>query len=85
MIFSLKNDQLSKVKTYKKKLKLTKIVLPILSQLRVTKVNTIKKFGKENSKITSNRLNVRILKRKGKKVHFYLCVLFTSMVILLPT
>ena len=39
-------------------------------QLRVTKVNIIKKFGKENSKITSHRLNVRILKRKGKKSSF---------------
>ena len=45
-------------------------MLPILSQLRVTKVNIIKKFGKENNKITSHRLNVRIPKRKGKKGSF---------------
>ena len=42
-------------------------MLPILSELRVTKVNIIKKFGKENSKITSHRLNIRIPKGKGKK------------------
>ena len=42
-------------------------MLPILSELRVTKVNIIKKFGKENSKITSHRLNIRIPKRKGEK------------------
>ena len=45
-------------------------MLPILSQLRVRKVNIIKKFGKENNKITSHRLNVRIPKRKGKKISF---------------
>ena len=45
-------------------------MLPILSQLRVTKVNIIKKFGKENNKITSHRLNVRIPKRKGKQSSF---------------
>ena len=63
-------------------------MLPILSELRVTKVNIIKKFGKENSKITSHRLKYKNTKKKGKKKeedHFYLCVLFTSMVILLPT
>ena len=41
-----------------------------LSQLRVTKVNIFKKFGKENRKITSHRLNVRIPKRKGEKRSF---------------
>ena len=52
-------------------------MLPILSQLRVTKVNIIKNFGKENSKITSHKLNVRIPKRKGgKKVHFYIFMRF---------
>ena len=51
-------------------------MLAILSQLRVTKVNIIKNFGKETSKITSRKLNVRIPKRKGKKVHFYIYVRF---------
>ena len=53
-------------------------MLPILSQLRVTKVNIIKKFGKENSKITSHRLKVRKPKRKGKKSSF-LCVCFVYL------
>ena len=51
-------------------------MLPILSQLRVRKVNIIKKFGKENNKITSHRLNVRIPKRKGKKISFLFVHLF---------
>ena len=51
-------------------------MLPILSQLGVTKVNITKKFGKENSKITSHRLNVRIPKRKGKKKSSFLFVHF---------
>ena len=42
-------------------------MLPILSELRVTKVNIIKKFGKENSKITSHRLKYKNTKKKGKK------------------
>ena len=42
-----------------------KTALTILSQLKITKVNIIEKFGKENNKITSK--NARILKRKGKK------------------
>ena len=46
-----------------------KITLTILSQLRITKVNTIKKLGKENNKITSQRINARNQK-KGKKDHF---------------
>ena len=73
-----------------------KIALTILSQLKITKVNIIEKFGKENNRITSE--NARILKRKenGKKRkrkkkkkkkkerdHFLLCVYFTSMVFLL--
>ena len=61
-----------------------KIALTILSQLKITKVNIIEKFGKENNKITSE--NARILKRKeikNKKDHFLLCVLFTSIVFLL--
>ena len=41
-----------------------------LSQLRVTKVNIFTNFGKENSKITSHRLNERIRKRKGQKSSF---------------
>ena len=44
-----------------------KIALTILSQLKITKINIIEKFGKENNRITSE--NARILKRKenGKK------------------
>ena len=69
---------------------LNKIALTILSQLRMTEVNIIKKLGKEKKKITSQRLNARIpkgkeKKKRKKKDHFSLCVLFTSMVILLPT
>ena len=37
-----------------------KIVLPILSQLTITKVNNIENFGKENNKNTLQRLNARI-------------------------
>ena len=47
-----------------------KIVLPILSQLTITKVNNIENFGKENNKNTLQRLNARIpttKKRKKKK------------------
>ena len=62
-----------------------KIALTIISQLTITKANIIENFGKENNKITSQ--NVRVLKRifflKIKKDHFWLCVLFTSMVFLL--
>ena len=39
-----------------------KIALTILSQLKITKVNIIENFGKENNKITLK--NARILKRK---------------------
>ena len=39
-----------------------KIALTILSQLKITKINIIEKFGKENNRITSE--NARILKRK---------------------
>ena len=39
-----------------------KTTLIVLSQLTITKVNIIEKFGKENNKITSK--NARILKRK---------------------
>ena len=39
-----------------------KTTLTVLSQLTITKVNIIEKFGKENNKITSK--NARILKRK---------------------
>ena len=44
-----------------------KTTLIVLSQLTITKVNIIEKFGKENNRITSE--NARILKRKenGKK------------------
>ena len=42
-----------------------KTTLTILSQLKITKVNIIEKFGKENNKITLE--NARILKRKEKK------------------
>ena len=49
-----------------------KTALTILSQLKITKVGIIKKFGKESNKITSK--NARKLKRKKKKsfmiVHF---------------
>ena len=44
-----------------------KTALTILSQLKITKVGIIKKFGKENNKITSK--NARKLKRKKKKNH----------------
>ena len=43
-----------------------KTALTILSQLKITKVGIIKKFGKENNKITSK--NARKLKRKKKKI-----------------
>ena len=42
-----------------------KITLTILSQLRITKVNTIKKLRKENSKITSQRINARNQKERA--------------------
>ena len=42
-----------------------KTALTILSQLKMTKVNIIENFGKENNKITSE--NVRILKRKENR------------------
>ena len=42
-----------------------KTVLKILSQLKITKVNIIENFEKENNRITSE--NARILKRKKKK------------------
>ena len=71
----LKDDQLSKVKTFQKKLRLTKIVLPILSQLRVTKVNIIKKFWKENSKITSHRLKYQ----KEREKSLFLFVSFVHL------
>ena len=58
-----------------------KTTLTILSQLTMTKVNIIEKFGKENNKITSK--NARIQKIKIKKDHFLLYILFTSMVFLL--
>ena len=41
-----------------------KTTLIVLSQLTITKVNIIEKFGKENNKITSK--NARIQKRKKK-------------------
>ena len=44
-----------------------KIELTIPSQLRITKLNFFKKLGKENIKITSQRLNAGIPKRKEKK------------------
>ena len=68
-----------------------KIVLPILSQLTITKVNTIENFGKENNKITLQGLNARIPKKKKrgrrrrKKDNFRLRVQFTSMIFLLAT
>ena len=52
-----------------------KTTLTILSQLTMTKVNIIEKFGKENNKITSK--NARILKRKEnekKKKIIFDCV-----------
>ena len=63
-----------------------KTTLIVLSQLTITKVNIIEKFGKENNRIISE--NARILKRKEnekkkKKDCFLLCVLFTSMAFLL--
>ena len=42
-----------------------KIALTILSQLKITKINIIEKFGKENNRITSE--NARILKRKENR------------------
>ena len=42
-----------------------KTALTILSQLKITKVNIIEKFGKENNKITSK--NAKVLKRKEKE------------------
>ena len=42
-----------------------KITLTILSQLRITKVNTIKKLRKENNKITSQRKNARNQKERA--------------------
>ena len=42
-----------------------KITLTILSQLRITKVNTIKKLRKENNKITSQRKNARHQKERA--------------------
>ena len=44
-----------------------KTKLTILSQLRIKKVNINENLGKEYNKITSQRLNARIPKRKGKK------------------
>ena len=65
-----------------------KTALTILSQLKITKVNIIEKFEKETNIIISE--NARILKRnengKTKKIkrdNFLLCVLFTSMFVLL--
>ena len=51
-----------------------KTTLTVLSQLTITKVNIIEKFGKENNKITSK--NARILKRKEneKKKTIFDCV-----------
>ena len=46
---------------------INKIVLPILSQLTITKVNTIENFGKENNKITLQGLNARIPKKKKEE------------------
>ena len=47
-----------------------KTTLIVLSQLTITKVNIIEKFGKENNKITSK--NARILKRKeNEKIYIY--------------
>ena len=45
-----------------------KTALTSLSQLKITKVGIIKKFGKENNKITSK--NARKLNRKRKKKSF---------------
>ena len=42
-----------------------KITLTILSQLRITKANTIKKLRKENNKITSQRKNARNQKERA--------------------
>ena len=42
-----------------------KITLTILSQLRITKVNTIKILRKENNKITSQRKNARNQKERA--------------------
>ena len=44
-----------------------KIVLPILSQLTITKVNNIENFVKENNKNTLQRLNARIPTKKKRK------------------
>ena len=57
-----------------------KTTLTILSQLTMTKVNIIEKFGKENNKITSK--NARILKRKEnekKKKKSFLIVCFVHL------
>ena len=63
-----------------------KTALTILSQLKITKVNIIEKFGKENNRITSKNAIIpkryQIKKKEKKKDHFLLCVLFTSMVFL---
>ena len=64
-----------------------KTALTILSQLKITKVNIIEKFGKENNRITSKNAIIpkrnQIKKKEKKKDHFLFCVLFTSMVFLL--
>ena len=58
-----------------------KTTLIVLSQLTITKVNIIEKFGKENNKITSK--NARILKRKEnekkkKRLFFIVCFVYLN-------
>ena len=60
-----------------------KTALRILSQLKITKVYIVEKFRKENNKITSENARKLKKKKKEKRDHFLLCVLFISMVFLL--
>ena len=52
-----------------------KTALTILSQLKITKVNIIEKFGKEKNRITSKNAIIpkrnQIKKKKIKKIIFY--------------
>ena len=44
-----------------------KTTLTILSQLKITKVNIIENFGKENNKIPSKKKKKQNTKKKGKR------------------
>ena len=57
-----------------------KSTLKILSQLKITKVNIIENFGKENNKIPSKKKN-NILKRKEnekKRSLFIVCFVYLN-------